>query len=170
MVTFAEQYLQGLGCAYEKRSDGTLVVHGNLDVSARSLTSLPDLSGVVVKGHFICRYNKLTSLKGSPQVVEGTYFCNGNKLETLEHAPAKVGGTFFANQNPLKSLEGAPRKFNRLESDLGDFLDWSEIPAHLRITPETKERELRRVAEEATVLQRPIKARRPLRLNIPPQT
>lgn len=169
MITFAEQYLQGLGCAYEKRSDGTLVVPGNLDVSARSLTELPDLKDVVVKGHFICRYNKLTSLKGSPQIVEGTYFCNGNKLETLEHAPKMVGGTFFANQNPLKSLEGAPRKFNRLESDLGNFLDWESIPAHFRITPETKERELKRAVEEATVLQHAITARRPLRLNIPPQ-
>lgn len=168
MITFAEQYLQGLSCPYQKRSDGTLVVTGDLDLSARSLKELPDLAEVVVMGNFICRYNQLTSLKGSPQEVHGTYFCNGNKLDTLEHAPKAVGGTFFANHNPLKSLEHAPRKFHRLESDLGNFLDWESVSSHLRISTDTKERELQRAVEEATVLQRPIQAHRPLKLNIPP--
>jgi len=167
LITFAEQYLQGLSCTYQKRSDGTLVVMGDLDISARSLTELPDLADVVVQGNFICRYNKLTSLKGSPQEVHGTYFCNGNKLTSLKHAPKAVGGTFFANQNPLKSLEHAPRKFHRLESDLGNFLDWESVSSHLRISTDTKERDLKRAVEEATVLQRDITARKPLKLGIP---
>jgi hypothetical protein len=169
VISAAEKYLRVIGCEYHRDAQGRLVVNGALDISGRNLKELPDLTEVVVLGHFICRYNYLTSLKGSPQEVHGTYFCNGNQLTTLEHAPKAVGGNFFANHNPLISLEGAPRKFGRLESDLGNFLDWESVPAHLRITPETKERELKRAILEATVLQQPITARKPLKLNIPPQ-
>ena len=34
-----------------------------------------------VKGDFDCRYNKLTSLQGSPKEVGGDFYCRYNKKE-----------------------------------------------------------------------------------------
>ena len=110
------------------------VIKGNLDLSNKSLTELPDLSEVVVKGGFYCFKNQLTSLKGAPKEIGGSFDCSwnnltslegapqtvserfdcsGNQLTTLEGAPQTVGGDFFCSKNRLTSLEGAPKKVGR---------------------------------------------------------
>jgi hypothetical protein len=92
------------------------VIKGNLDLSYKDLTALPDLSNVVVAGSFYCFKNQLTSLKGAPKKVGGDFFCCSNQLTSLEGAPQKVDGDFTCFSNLLDSLEGAPQKVG------GDFI------------------------------------------------
>ena len=47
------------------------VIKGDLDLSGKGLTKLPDLSKVIVEGSFRCQNNQLTSLQGAPQEVGG---------------------------------------------------------------------------------------------------
>jgi hypothetical protein len=149
----AEQALTSWGIEYERQADGTLLVPGDLDISKKGLTRLPDLSSVSVGGDFSCSNNQLTSLEGAPQSV-GEYFSCAN--------------------NQLTSLEGAPRTFKTLTSDLGDFASWNEVPDHVRMLPETKarveqERE-RAFTHNATVLQSSIQVSGPLKLTNKVQT
>ena len=91
------------------------VIKGNLDLSDKGLTELPDLSEVVVKGSFYCAYNQLTTLKGAPQTVGGYFYCSDNQLTSLEGSPKEVGRDFNCFSNQLTSLEGAPQRVG------GDF-------------------------------------------------
>ena len=85
------------------------VIKGNLDLSNKSLTELPDLSEVVVKGSFNCNTNQLTSLEGAPKEVGEDFDCRYNNLTSLEGAPKEVGRSFYCNGNNLTTLEGAPQ-------------------------------------------------------------
>jgi hypothetical protein len=152
----AEQVLEGLGVAFERRPDGVLFVPGNLDLSRRDLTALPDLSRVEVGGTFWCSDNALTSLRGSPSKVGGSFYCTGNQLVTLAGAAQEVGGGFYCQDNKLASLEGGPQtvgetvscfhnpmaslagqpqKFRWMCSDFGGFPSASAIPDRYRQTP-----------------------------------
>lgn len=156
-----EKTLKELRVEYQKQSDGTLVVDGNVDLSGKGLTRLPDLSKAVVKGHFICSANKLTSLEGAPVAVGRGFWCDKNQLTSLEHAPATVGfgffcsdnqltslkhapssfdGHFICSNNQLTSLEHAPLKFSKLVSDLGAYTSCEQIPEQLRLSPEARAR------------------------------
>lgn len=155
----AEQVLKTLGVAFEARNDGTLFVPGNLDLSRRGLTSLPDLSRVEVGGTVWCGDNALRSLRGSPFRVGGSFYCTNNALVTLEGAPQTVGGGFYCQDNNLPSLAGGPQSVgdtfscfrNKLENleglpqrfrwtcpDFGGFPSVGEAPArhrHVAATP-----------------------------------
>ena len=85
------------------------VIEGNLDISGKGLTELPDLSDVVVKGNFLCYGNQLTSLKGAPKEVCGYFYCVHNQLTSLEGAPQTVGRYFDCRYNQLTSLFGVPQ-------------------------------------------------------------
>ncbi len=75
------------------------VIKGDLDLSNKGLTKLPDLSKVIVEGDFDCFGNQLTSLEGAPQKVGGDIkvdgkvaakygFNNGGiKLDDLKKSP-----------------------------------------------------------------------------------
>jgi hypothetical protein len=104
----AEAALRSWGIAYQKDSKGTITIPGDLDISNKNLTSLPDLSTVVVEGSVYCHDNALTSLAGSPETVYGGFNCSNNRLETLHGAPPKVE-TFICDDNMLRSLEGGPQ-------------------------------------------------------------
>jgi len=79
---------------------------GNLSLSGLNLTKLPDiLKDISVDGHFICRYNKLTSLINTPSSVGGYFDCSYNELTSLEGAPKSVGGDFYCTDNPVKFTE-----------------------------------------------------------------
>ncbi|MBR1825400.1 MAG: hypothetical protein IJ770_02325 [Alphaproteobacteria bacterium] len=86
------------------------VVKGDLDLSNKGLTELPDLSEVVIEGSFDCSENELTSLKGAPQKVGEYFCCYANQLTDLEGAPQEVGGDFYCYVNKLMTLEGAPKE------------------------------------------------------------
>ena len=83
------------------------VVKGHFNCSSNSLTSL-EFAPVKVGGGFNCSSNKLTSLKGAPEKVGGYFSCFNNNLTSLEFAPEKVGGYFSCSYNNLTSLEFAP--------------------------------------------------------------
>ena len=187
--SLAEKALKDWGINYEKKQDGTLFVPGDLNISNKGLTQLPDLTSVSVGGNFWCGSNRLTSLEHAPQSVGGGFYCDNNqltsleyapatvggdfhcynnRLTSLEHAPQSIGGDFYCYHNRLTSLEGAPQKFKKLNSDLGEFTSWNDVPEELRISPETKarieqERE-RSFTHGATVLQQRMNIRRPLQL------
>ena len=86
------------------------VIKGDLDLSDKGLTKLPDLSKVIVEGSFLCQNNQLTSLEGAPQKVGGDFDCGYNQLTSLQGAPQEVGGAFLCSNNQLTSLQGAPQK------------------------------------------------------------
>jgi len=187
----AEEALKSWGIEYAKQPDGSILVIGDLDISGRGLTKLPNLSSVKVVGNFYCHKNKLSSLEHAPQSVGGNFYCfdnqltslmgaphtvgddflcNKNKLSSLEHAPQSVGGDFYCFDNQLTLLEHMPQTFKTLTSDFGKFTSWDNVPQELRISPATKARQEREreiaFAEGATVLNAPIKVSSPLRLKL----
>lgn len=84
-------------------------VTGNVYLSSLGLPELPIKFGKV-GGHFVCSYNELTSLEGSPREVGGLFYCYGNELTTLEGAPKIVGKNFDCNRNKLTTLKGGPEE------------------------------------------------------------
>jgi hypothetical protein len=183
-----EETLRALNIEYRREADGTLVVPGTIDVSYNKLKKLPNFSGVIVQEHFFCydneltslegapaavgircgvSTNRLTSLKGAPRTVGEDFWCSQNhSLVTLEGGPEYVGDTFGCQHTQVSSLECAPRTFKRLQSDMGEFHSWKEVPDHL--APETKPRYLKErdeaIRRGATVLKNPVKVGPPLRL------
>ena len=105
----AEAFLRKEDIKYEHRDDGTIFVPGNINLSGRSLTKLPDLSNVDVSGAFWCHNNQLTSLAGAPQNTGRSFLCNNNQLTSLAGAPQSVGSDFSCYNNQLSSLAGAPQ-------------------------------------------------------------
>ena len=85
------------------------VIQGNVDLSELCLTKLPDLSDCEVTGVFICSYNNLTSLVGSPSKVGGDFICYSNQLASLEGAPKSVGMHFDCSDNPIEFTAEAVR-------------------------------------------------------------
>ena len=67
-----------------------------------------------VDGMFICTYNKLTSLEGSPKHVEKEFDVGSNELINLIGSPEDVG-SFSAYGNKLTSLKGCPKIIKRTE-------------------------------------------------------
>jgi len=91
-------------------TSGLVDVGGSFDCEHRKLKTLSRVKFGKVSGNFFCRYNKLTSLEGSPQEVGGNFGCYNNDLTSLKGAPQKVGWGFYCYYNNLTSLEGAPRE------------------------------------------------------------
>lgn len=106
----AEKALTAWGIPFVPQDDGSILVPGDLDISARDLQTLPDLTRVIVGGDFACHENRLTSLKGAPRKVCGGFYCGINKLTSLEGAPEEVPGAFLCQGNLLTSLEQGPKK------------------------------------------------------------
>ena len=89
------------------------VIKGNLNISGKGLTSLPDLSKVTIEGYFDCSH--MTSLEGSPRIVQGDFRCNENQLTSLKGATSEIPfGSFYCANNKLTSLEGAPKRVRRI--------------------------------------------------------
>jgi hypothetical protein len=84
---------------------GEYVYNGNVDLMSRGLTSLPNFSGVYVKGNFYCGLNQLTSLTGAPSRVLYHFGCQGNQLTSLQGAPSVVGLSYDCSVNQLTSLQ-----------------------------------------------------------------
>lgn len=180
-----EQALKNLRVEYHKQPDGTIVVPGDINLSSKRLTQLPDLSTVIVKGSFYCYNNQLTNLKGAPRSVGGNFSCHNNQLTSLDHAPQSVRGDFYCYDDGLTSLEGAPQTvggdfycynnqlttldhapqaFKALKSDFGEFKSWNDIPEQLSISPETKARQESERKQALAVLRKRAQAAGPLRL------
>ncbi len=89
-------------------------VKGTVDVHSKKITKIP-FQFYHVEGDFLCSYNRLTSLKGCPQVIGGGFYCQGNQLTSLEYCPQSIGGNFYCSNNKLKSLKHVPQSIR------GDF-------------------------------------------------
>ncbi len=71
--------------------------------------TLPNLSNVIVAGDFVCSYDRLQDLTGSPKWVSGSFDCIHNNLTSLGGAPRKAGGDFNCRFcQMLNSVMGAP--------------------------------------------------------------
>ena len=99
---------------YTINEDGSIDVDGNVYLCHKNLKVLP-LKFRKVSGNFKCGFNKLTSLKGSPQSVGGWFECNDNQLTSLVGCTQYIGGIFYCGYNQLTSLESAPQSVG------GDF-------------------------------------------------
>lgn len=134
---------------------GDFCCHGNL---LTSLKGAPQSVG----GSFRCQENRLTSLEYAPQSVGENFNCDNNSLTSLKGAPPAVSGDFVCSNNFLESLEHAPIGFGNLVSDFGRFSSWEAVPEELRMPEETRAQYWGQVAAAATVLQAPMRVRRPL--------
>jgi hypothetical protein len=88
---------------YTINPDLTVDVRGNVEITGKSLKSIP-VQFRNVSGYFSCAFNELTTLEGAPQKVGGDFYCPGNQLTSLQGAPQKVGGDFYCPGNQLTSL------------------------------------------------------------------
>lgn len=92
---------------YTINDDGTIDVNGSVNLCCRGLQKMP-LKFRNVLGNFICSFNYLTSLEGSPDCVLGDFDCSVNKLVFLYGCPSKIGGSLICEKNKLKTLEYCP--------------------------------------------------------------
>jgi hypothetical protein len=98
---------------YTINDDGSIDVNGDVDLYDFDLNELPLVFNKVT-GYFNCRYNKLTTLKGSPRWVGGSFACSINQLTSLEFSPDYVGSWFDCFNNDLID--------NYIETEIGgDF-------------------------------------------------
>lgn len=111
---------------YTINSDGSIDVNGDVDLRGLgfwetfkrasgfwfdeshdwTLTEIP-IKFRNVNGDFDCRFNKITSLEGSPISCKCFYISN-NQITDLKGSPIKVS-RFLGGNNLLKSLENGPR-------------------------------------------------------------
>ena len=155
-----EDLLRELEVPFEITPSGIIAL-GNVNLSDRGLTQLPDMTNVTVQGVFSCSRNQLTDLQGSPQQVSGSYFCDRNRLRNLRGAPDTINQSFNCNANPqleslrggprtvrvnfvcennpnLKDLDGAPDTFEKVMSDFGTFDIAKGIPDHVLQPPHVR--------------------------------
>lgn len=75
---------------------------GDINLRDMNLTELPCIFPEKWSRGFYCDRNKLTSLKGCPEVIGGSFNCSRNSLRSLEGGPKEVGVTFNGAFNPAK--------------------------------------------------------------------
>lgn len=92
------------------------IIKGNLDLSGMGLTTLPDLSDVVVEGDFNCSDNKLTSLKGAPKKIGGDFDFSKNNIHDTDMHLGDIGGQIKYDANPfvITNIEMQRHKYRRL--------------------------------------------------------
>jgi len=94
---------------YTINDDYTIDVRGDVYLDEMSLDKIP-LKFNIVSGDFLCSFNKLTTLEGSPKSVGEYFYCYYNRLITLKGGPKRVGKDFDCSHNELTTLEGGPEK------------------------------------------------------------
>ena len=97
---------------YTINSDMSIDVDGHVLMRGKGLKEIP-LNFNRVNGDFLCNFNLLKSLKGSPKIVESTFFCGNNLLKSLEYSPEYIGHSFYCGRNQLKTLEYFPKYVGR---------------------------------------------------------
>lgn len=107
--------LKKLGISnYYIDEDLRVSVSGSVFLSGLNLTDLP-LNFNIVEKDFLCNDNRLTSLKGCPEIVYGNFNISDNKLVNLNYFPKCVNKSIILENNKLTSLKGCPEVIN------GDF-------------------------------------------------
>jgi hypothetical protein len=83
------------------------VVDVNDGVEIKKIKSKIPIQFGLVTGDFICAYNELITLKGSPRKVKGWFHCSSNSLTSLDGGP-EIVGHYYSDNNQLISLKGGP--------------------------------------------------------------
>jgi hypothetical protein len=166
-----EKFLQELGLWFAQQSCGLYVVIGDITLSNKKMTRLPDLSRIHLEGSLFCDNCGLETMEGSPAIVTGRILCRHNKLKdfmgiskhiglpglrggvcaegnalvSLRGLPENMGPTFYCENNPgLVSLFGLPKTVTDLRTPFGNFTSYAQIPADL-----LRDLESERLREEA---------------------
>lgn len=92
---------------YTINMDGSIDVGGDVHIHNKGFSKLP-LKFRNVTGNFLCMYNELKTLEGSPKYVGGYFDCSHNELNSLGGGPKRVEGGYSCNFSELVSLKGAP--------------------------------------------------------------
>ena len=98
---------------YTINQDMSIDVNSGVDLNFKYLKELP-LNFNIVDGDFLCGYNRLKSLKGSPKFLDGSYACNDNNhISSLKYSPNYINGYFNCANNNLNSLKYAPNTIKK---------------------------------------------------------
>ena len=99
-----EKWLEEMHIKYYTINDDlTINVFSSLYLADKNLTEIPEyIQFNQVKFHFNCQNNKLTSLRGCPNMVRKNFYCDSNLLTSLEGCPKYVGGFFQCFNNPVR--------------------------------------------------------------------
>jgi len=89
----AEAALIEWGVEYKKQPDGSIHVPGDLDISGKGLTKLPDLSQVIVGGNFCCHnisrreghFRHILNYIPLPSYLYSVYIAHYGKLNVGNH-------------------------------------------------------------------------------------
>jgi len=60
-----------------------------------------------------CGKNKLTSLKGVPEIINGSFCCSYNSLSNLEFGPKIIKGNFELEYNLISSIKNFPEQVEK---------------------------------------------------------
>lgn len=80
----------------------------SLDASHNNLIHIEDLVHCMVRREIDLQYNKITSLKGSPEKASHKFNCSYNELINLIGGPKEAPDHYFVSHNKITSLIGAP--------------------------------------------------------------
>jgi len=87
------------------------VIDHSLSLMGLSLTRLPNLNDLVIRGGFDCSRNLLASLRGSPREVSGSFFCDQNpRLHNLHGLSTRIGGKIVTDFGIFDSLAALTRE------------------------------------------------------------
>ncbi len=89
-----------------------LKIGGRINLVNNQIKSFKGLNIKRVTGTFNFSYNKLTSLKGCPEIIDLDFHVSSNQLTSLRGGPTFVGKTYKCSENLLTSLEGVPAKLS----------------------------------------------------------
>lgn len=93
---------------YSIAADFSVSAEDTVNLTRQNLDFIP-VQFSIIKGHFSCEYNNLTSLKGCPHTVWQGFNASYNRLTSLEFGPQTVGTGYFVARNQLQSLKHAPQ-------------------------------------------------------------
>lgn len=82
---------------------------GVIDASWNQLKNIEHIQNKALKSLSLTD-NKITSLKGCPEVIHKDFFCHKNELESLRFGPNNVGNYYSVDDNKLKSLKYMPKE------------------------------------------------------------
>jgi len=95
---------------YTINDDGSVSVDSGVNLNNKQLAEIP-IPFKEVTGHFVCSYNKLTSLKNCPERVGGNFYCSNSQLTS--GCPKYSGGVLGVVYNQLTNFDGLPEFFEQ---------------------------------------------------------
>ena len=95
---------------YRINDDLTIDIFESLDLDGMMKGNFPDyIKFNSVEGYCDLKNNKLTSLRGCPEICKGYFSCANNKLKNLDYMPKEIRGTFNISNNNIKEVNKLPK-------------------------------------------------------------